>query len=81
MDAAGNSYTVSTDNNDKYYFTMPAADVTVTATFTAKSNSVADTTNPKTGDSFQLVLWSSMTTTSLLALAVLLKNKKKYYQK
>ena len=80
-DAAGNSYTVSTDNNDKYYFTMPAADVTVTATFTAKSNSVADTTNPKTGDSFQLVLWSSMTTTSLLALAVLLKNKKKYYQK
>lgn len=80
-DAAGKSYVISTDNNGKYYFTMPDADVTVKVTFSKTSTSTADTTNPKTGDSFLLVPFSSMAAASLLALAVLMLNKKKLYQK
>ena len=80
-DSSGNSYTVSTDNNGKYYFTMPSADVTVTATFTKISTVVADPTNPKTGDDFQIVFWNGMMMTSLFGMAVLLMNKKKFLEK
>jgi hypothetical protein len=77
-DAAGNSYTVSTDNNGKYYFIMPAVEVTVTATFTKTSTSIADTSNPKTGDDFNMVLWSGMAMTSLLCMAAMVLGKKKH---
>ena len=76
-DAAGKSYVVSTDNNGKYYFTMPDADVTVTATFKKISTAKADPTNPKTGDDFQLVLWSSILCGSVLGVAILLTDNKK----
>ncbi len=80
-DAAGNSCTVSTDNDGKYYFTMPAADVTVTATFKKISTAVADTTNPKTGDDFQILIWSSMMMTALMGMAILMLNKKKFFER
>lgn len=76
-DAAGKSYVVSTDNNGKYYFTIPDADVTVTATFKKISTAKADPTNPKTGDDFQLVLWSSILCGSVLGVAILLTDNKK----
>ena len=60
---------------------MPAADVTVTATFVKKSTAGADTTNPKTGDDFQLVLLSSVATFSLLTLAALLMSRRKSCKK
>ena len=76
-DASGKSYAVSTDNSGKYYFTMPSADVTVTATFSKISSSTADTTNPKTGDDFQLMLWSSILSTSAIFLLAALADQKR----
>lgn len=76
--AAGTSYTASADNNGKYGFTMPNSDVTVTATFTTTSTATADTTNPKTSDEFNMVLWSSMAATSLLCMAAMVLCKKKH---
>lgn len=49
-DASGKALAVTTDNNGKYYVTMPDGNVTVKTSFT--STSTADTTNPKTGDAF-----------------------------
>ena len=40
-----------------------------------------DTTNPKTGDDFQMVFWNGMMMTAALSLAVLLLNKKKVFEK
>ena len=80
-DAAGNSYAISTDNNGKYYFTMPNANVTVTATFSKISTATADLTNPKTGDDFEVIFWSGMMMASLFSMAVLVLEKKKYYQR
>ena len=75
-DAVGTSYVVSTDNNGKYYFVMPDVDVTVTVSFS--KNVTADPTNPKTGDDFNMVLWSGMAMTSLLCMAALVLGKKKH---
>ena len=80
-DAAGNSYAISTDNNGKYYFTMPAANVTVTATFSRISTATADPTNPKTGDDFHILYWSGMMLVSLSGLAALVLGKKKFYRR
>ena len=80
-DAKGNTYALGTDNNGKYTFTMPAANVTVTATFTKINTATADPTNPKTGDDFQIVFWSGVMMTSLFGMAVLVLEKKKYYQR
>ena len=80
-DAAGNSYAISADNNGKYYFTMPAANVTVTATFSQISTATADSTNPKTGDDFEVIFWSGMMMTSLFGIAILVLGKKKFYQR
>ena len=80
-DATGKFYPLGTDNNSKYGFTMPAADVTVTATFSKISTATADPTNPKTGDDFYLAMWSSVAMTSLLAMAALVLGKKKFYQR
>lgn len=80
-DTAGNYYALGAVNDDAYSFTMPAADVTVTATFVRNSTAAADNTNPKTGDDFQLVLLSSVATVSLLTLAALLLSRKKYCKK
>ena len=76
-DAAGNSCTVSADNNGKYYFTMPASSVTVKATFT--SSATADSTNPKTADTSMIVFWSGMLMTTMLGAAMLL-NKRKFFE-
>jgi hypothetical protein len=76
--AAGTSYTASADNNGKYGFTMPDADVTVTATFTKTSTTTADTTNPKTGDEFQMAAWSAIAMTNLLCIAAMILGKKKH---
>ena len=80
-DANGKNVTVLTDNNGKYSFVMPEGDVTVKVIFAAKSTSKADKSNPKTGDDFNLVAWNTVTMTSLMALAVLMLNKKKFCQK
>lgn len=80
-DANGKNVTVLTDNNGKYSFVMPDGKVTVKVTFNAKSTSTADKSNPKTGDDFNLAAWNTVAMTSLLALAVLMLNKKKFYQK
>ena len=79
--ANGKNVTVLTDNNGKYSFVMPEGDVTVKVTFAAKSTSKADTSNPKTGDDFNLVAWNAAAVTSLMALVVLMLNKKKFCQK
>ena len=80
-DANGKNVTVLTDNNGKYSFVMPDGKVTVKVTFNAKSTSTADKSNPKTGDDFNMAVWNAVAMTSLLALAVLMLNKKKFYQK
>lgn len=80
-DAEGKNVAVSTDNNGKYSFVMPNSNVTVKVTFTAKSTASSDSSNPKTGDDFNLAAWNTVAMTSLLALAVLMLNKKKFYQK
>ena len=80
-DANGNSRAVSTDNNGKYYFTMPNANVTVTATFSQISTATADPTNPKTGEDFEVIFWSGMMMTSLFGMAVLVLGKQKIYQR
>ena len=80
-DVTGKNVTVSTDNNGKYTFVMPEGNVTVKVTFTAKSTASSDNSNPKTGDDFNFVMWNTVIMTSLLALAVLILNKKKLYQK
>ena len=80
-DANSENIPVSTDNNGKYSFVMPEGDVTVKVIFAAKSTSNADKSNPKTGDDFNLVAWNAAAVTSLMALAVLMLNKKKFYQK
>ena len=76
-DAGGKSYAVSTDNNGKYYFTMPSADVTVKATFSKISTSTADPTNPKTGDDFQLMLWNSILSVSAICLLAVFADQKR----
>lgn len=76
-DSAGISYPIGTDNNSKYGFTMPAADVTVTATFSKISSSTADPTNPKTGDDFHILLYCSVLTMSLAGLTALLLASRK----
>ena len=48
---------------------------------TAKSTATSDSSNPKTGDDFNLAAWNTVAMSSLLALAVLMRNKKKYGQK
>jgi len=81
-DASGKSYAVSTDNSGKYYFTMPADDVTVTATFSKISSSTADTTNPKTGDDFNIGIWSAvMLMSSLSLVTILFEGKRRRYTK
>jgi hypothetical protein len=60
---------------------MPEGNVAVKVTFTAKSTASSDNSNPKTGDDFNFVMWNTVIMTSLLALAVLILNKKKLYQK
>lgn len=57
---------------------MPAAEITVTATFTKTNTATADPTNPKTGDEFSLILWSGMAMTSLLCMAAMVLGKKKH---
>lgn len=79
-DAEGKNVAVSTDNNGKYSFVMPNRNVTVKVTFTAKSTASSDSSNPKTGDDFNLAAWNTIALTSLLALAVVVLNKKKFYQ-
>lgn len=80
-DSRGNICILGTDNDDSYVFTMPAANVTVKATFVSNSTAVADTTNPKTGDDFHMAFWGSMMMTTMLGVASLLLNKKKFFQK
>ena len=80
-DAKGNNVPVSTDNNGIYSFVMPNSNVTVKVTFTAKSTATSDSSNPKTGDDFNFAAWNTVAMTSLLALAWLMLNKKKYGQK
>ena len=79
-DAKGNHVPVSTDNNGNYSFVMPNSDVTIKVTFTAKSTSSSDSSNPKTGDDFNPAAGNAVAMTSLLALAMLMLNKKKYCQ-
>ena len=79
--ASGKNVPVSTDNNGKYSFVMPAENVTVKAAFTAKSTASADTSNPKTGDDFNLLIWNTEAITSLMVLAVLLLTQKKSCRK
>ena len=79
-DAEGKNVAVSTDNNGKYSFVMPNSNETVKVTFTAKSTASSDSSNPKTGDDFNLAAWNTIALTSLLALAVVVLNKKKFYQ-
>ena len=79
-DAEGKNVAVSTDNNGKYSFVMPNSNVTVKVTFTAKSTASSDSSNPQTGDDFNLAAWNTIALTSLLALAVVVLNKKKFYQ-
>lgn len=81
-DANGRNIAVSTDNNGKYSFVMPEGDVIVKVTFAAKSTSSAsDHSNPKTGEDYNFAAWNTVAMTSLLALAWLMLNKKKYGQK
>ena len=80
-DANGDAVSVSTDNDGKYYFTMPDANVTVKTVFANTSTGVADPTNPKTGDGFRIVFWSSMMMSGLFGMAVLLLGKKKFCQR
>ena len=80
-DASRNPCSLGAVNDDAYMFRMPAANVTVTATFTKVSTATADPTNPKTGDDFQIVFWNGMMMTSLFGMAVLVLEKKKYYQR
>ncbi len=75
-DAKGNNVSVSTDNNDKYSFVMPEGDVTVQVTFTAKYTASSDSSNPRTGDDFNLDAWNTATLISLLALVILLNKRK-----
>ena len=77
-DAKGNHVPVSTDNNGNYSFVMPEGNVTIKVTFTTKSTSSSDSSNPKTGDDFNPAAWHAVAMTSLLALAVLMLNKKKH---
>lgn len=79
-DEKGQNVHVSTDNNGKYSFVMPDGNVTVKITFAEKSASSSDSSNPKTGDGFSLAVWSAVSVTSLLALAVLMFNRKKLYR-
>lgn len=74
-DENGTSYTLTAGSNGKHTFTMPAADVTVTATF------ISTSTNPKTGDNFQVVFWNSMIMATALGAAALLLNRKKFFGK
>ena len=80
-DVNGKNVAVSTDNNGKYSFVMPDGKVTIKVTFTAKSTATSDSSNPKTGDDFDLVLWNTVVMISLLTLAALMINKKKFCQK
>ena len=80
-DANGDAVSVSTDNDGKYYFTMPDTNVTVKTVFANTSTGVADPTNPKTGDGFRIVFWSSMMMSGLFGMAVLLLGKKKFCQR
>jgi LPXTG-motif cell wall-anchored protein len=80
-DAAGNSCSLGAANDDTYVFTMPAASVTVKATFVSKTTAIADTTNPKTGDDFHILFWSGMMMTAMLGAAALLLNRKKFFMK
>mgnify|MGYP002734820329 CR=1 FL=1 len=80
-DAQGKNVTILTDNNGKYSFVMPEGDVTVKVTFAAKSTSKEDDGNPKTGDEFNLIAYSTMALTCLLAMLVLILYKKKVYWK
>lgn len=74
-DENGASYALTAGSNGKYTFTMPAINVMVTATFTSTS------TNPKTGDDFQIVFWTGMIMTTMLGAAALLLNRKKFVRK
>lgn len=78
-DASGNLCSLGAVNDDAYLFRMPAANVTVTATFTKVSTATADPTNPKTGDAFHLLRWSGMMLTTLTGMAVLLWDGKKRF--
>jgi len=80
-DSAGTYCKVTTDNNGRYYFTMPDSDVTVTATFCKISIYTADPTNPKTGDDFHLAQWTGMAVVSLLCAAAMVLGRKKAYRK
>ena len=77
--ANGENISVSADENGKFSFIMPDADVTIKATFTAKSLFSSDDSNPRTGDDFDIVAWNAVAVTSLLALAVLTQKKKKLF--
>ena len=79
-DSNGKTYTPGTDNKGTYTFTMPGANVTVTVTFTRVKTYTADTTNPKTGDDFEIIFWRGMMMTTLLGVAVLMLNRKKYFR-
>lgn len=76
-DASGKSYPLGSEGNNKYGFTMPAANVTVTVTFSKISTSIEDPTNPKTGDDFHLIMWSSIMSVSSICLLVALVEQKR----
>lgn len=76
-DAKGNNVSVSTDNNGKYSFVMPEGNVTVKVIFTVKTTVSSDSSNPKTGDDFNLTAWNATGMISLAFLVILIFNKKK----
>ena len=76
-DVTGKNVTVSTDNNGKYTFVMPEGNVTVKATFTVKTTVSSDSSNPKTGDDFNLTAWNATGMISLAFLVILIFNQKK----
>ena len=77
-DAKGNNVSVSTDNNGKYSFVMPERNVTVKVIFTVKTTVSSDSSNPKTGDDFNLTAWNATGIISLAVLVILIFHKKKY---
>ena len=77
----GENVPVSTDNSGTYSFIMPEENVTIKATFTAQSTDMADFSNPRTSDDFNLAVYIASAMTSLLVLAVLILNRKKICRK
>ena len=72
---------ISTDNSGTYSFVMPEGNVTIKATFTAQSTDMADFSNPRTSDDFNLAVYIASAMTSLLVLVVLILNRKKICRK